>query len=113
MTMESDGHSTAEALLRRFEARDGSAELTAREREVAQLILEGRTNRDIATQLGISVRTAEAHRARVNRKLGSLRSAASAQRKTRKPAERVYLNDISYEPQPFVDLLSVTFATQD
>jgi len=113
MTMESDGQLTAEALLRRFEARDGSSELTAREREVAQLILEGCTNRDIATQLGISVRTAEAHRARVNRKLGSLRSAASAQRRIRKPAERIYLDDISYEPQPFIDVMSVTFSTQD
>ena len=43
--------------------------LTAREREVVQLLAEGRTNKEVATRLGISVKTAETHRANVMRKL--------------------------------------------
>jgi DNA-binding NarL/FixJ family response regulator len=43
--------------------------LTPREREVVQLIAEGRTNKDIALELGLSVKTADAHRANVMRKL--------------------------------------------
>ncbi len=37
--------------------------LTPRQREVLQLIAEGFTNREIAQQLGISVKTVESHRA--------------------------------------------------
>ena len=43
--------------------------LTPREREVVQLIAEGRTSKDIALELGLSVKTADAHRANVMRKL--------------------------------------------
>jgi DNA-binding NarL/FixJ family response regulator len=43
--------------------------LTAREREVAQLLAEGRSNKQVAHALGVSVRTAEAHRASILRKL--------------------------------------------
>jgi DNA-binding NarL/FixJ family response regulator len=43
--------------------------LTAREREVLQLIGEGRTNREIAAQLCLSVKTVEVHRARIADKL--------------------------------------------
>jgi DNA-binding NarL/FixJ family response regulator len=43
--------------------------LTPREREVVQLIAEGHTSKDIALQLGLSVKTADAHRANVMRKL--------------------------------------------
>lgn len=43
--------------------------LSAREREVAVLLACGSSNRDVAGKLGISVRTAEAHRARIMRKL--------------------------------------------
>ncbi|MBI4624912.1 MAG: response regulator transcription factor [Verrucomicrobia bacterium] len=43
--------------------------LTPREREVVQLIAEGRTSKDIARELGLSVKTADAHRANVMRKL--------------------------------------------
>lgn len=42
----------------------------AREREVMQLVVTGRHNRDIAPVLGISVRTVEVHKARVMDKLG-------------------------------------------
>ncbi len=43
--------------------------LTAREREVLQLIAEGKTNKDIANQLSLSVYTVEAHRSRLMEKL--------------------------------------------
>jgi DNA-binding NarL/FixJ family response regulator len=44
--------------------------LTAREREVLQLIAEGKTTKEIASLLGISVKTAESHRTRLMEKLG-------------------------------------------
>lgn len=43
--------------------------LTARERQVLQLIAEGKSTKDIASLLGISVKTAESHRTRLMRKL--------------------------------------------
>ncbi len=43
--------------------------LTPRERETVQLVAEGKTNKDIAQILGISVKTVETHRATVMRKL--------------------------------------------
>lgn len=43
--------------------------LTSREREVLQLIAEGKTNKEIATSLTLSVYTVEAHRGRVMEKL--------------------------------------------
>jgi DNA-binding NarL/FixJ family response regulator len=44
--------------------------LTTREREVLQLAAEGHTSTDIAARLGISSRTAEAHRSNLMHKLG-------------------------------------------
>jgi two-component system response regulator DctR len=41
------------------------AELTDREREVMQLVIDGKPNKLVADALGISVRTVEVHRARV------------------------------------------------
>jgi DNA-binding NarL/FixJ family response regulator len=43
--------------------------LTAREREMVQLVAEGKTSKDIAQILGISVKTVETHRATIMRKL--------------------------------------------
>jgi DNA-binding NarL/FixJ family response regulator len=43
--------------------------LTPREREVVQLVAEGRTNKEVATTLNISVKTAETHRTNIMRKL--------------------------------------------
>ena len=43
--------------------------LTGREREIVQLVAEGRSNKEVADKLGISVRTAETHRAHILRKL--------------------------------------------
>jgi two-component system response regulator DctR len=45
-------------------------ELTEREREVMQLVVEGKPNKLIADALAISVRTVEVHRARVFEKMG-------------------------------------------
>jgi two-component system response regulator NreC len=43
--------------------------LTSREREVLQMIAEGKTNKEIATSLNLSVYTIEAHRGRIMDKL--------------------------------------------
>jgi len=48
---------------------DRYSQLTAREREVLQLVAEGCTNREIADQLHISVKTAAVHRTNIMRKL--------------------------------------------
>jgi DNA-binding NarL/FixJ family response regulator len=45
--------------------------LTAREREVVQLLAEGRRSKDIARRLGLGVKTVESHRAAVMRKIGA------------------------------------------
>ena len=47
-----------------------SGTLTPREREVVQLLAEGRTNKEVAGSLRISVKTAETHRANAMHKLG-------------------------------------------
>jgi DNA-binding NarL/FixJ family response regulator len=47
----------------------GQVVLTAREREVVQLLAEGKSNKEVADCLGISARTAEGHRAEIMRKL--------------------------------------------
>ncbi|MGC1481725.1 MAG: response regulator transcription factor [Chthoniobacterales bacterium] len=44
--------------------------LTTRERETVQLLAEGKSNKEVAATLGISVKTAETHRAAIMRKLG-------------------------------------------
>lgn len=43
--------------------------LTIREREIVQLLAEGKSSKEVAVALGISVKTAETHRANVMRKL--------------------------------------------
>ncbi len=44
--------------------------LTHREREVVQLLAEGRSTKEAAAALGLSVKTAETHRSNIMRKLG-------------------------------------------
>jgi two-component system response regulator NreC len=44
--------------------------ITDREREIVQLLAEGKSSKEIATILGISVRTVETHRAAIMKKLG-------------------------------------------
>jgi two-component system response regulator NreC len=43
--------------------------LTPREREILQLIAEGKANKDVATHLGLSLHTIETHRTRILQKL--------------------------------------------
>ncbi len=53
---------------------DAMPALSAREREIVQLLAEGRSNKEVARELGISVKTAETHRSNIMRKMefGSL-----------------------------------------
>lgn len=44
--------------------------LTPRERQLLQLVAEGKTTKEAAAVLGISVKTADTHRARIMKKLG-------------------------------------------
>jgi DNA-binding NarL/FixJ family response regulator len=44
--------------------------LSDREREILKLIAEGRTNKEIAEMLFLSIKTIQAHRANLMRKLG-------------------------------------------
>src|SRR5206468_1749874 len=46
------------------------APLTPREREVLRLLAEGRTNKEVAQELGIGVKTVETHRMNLMNKLG-------------------------------------------
>ena len=51
---------------------DGDASaplLTARQREIVQLITEGKSNKEVAVALGISVKTVDTHRANIMRRL--------------------------------------------
>lgn len=53
----------------------GFGTLTRREREVLQLIVEGRTNKEIGLQVGISFRTVEVHRRHLLGKTGARNTA--------------------------------------
>src|SRR4029077_19097389 len=44
--------------------------LTPREREVVQLIAEGKSSKEVASLLNLSTKTAETHRSNIMRKLG-------------------------------------------
>jgi len=56
--------------LRANSAGKTSQALTAREREIVHLIAEGKSNKEMAELLGISVKTIETHRAHLMEKLG-------------------------------------------
>ena len=59
--------------------RQGSGALTLRQREVLRRVAEGRTGKQIASELGISLKTVESHKACISRQLG-LRSTAALTR---------------------------------
>lgn len=61
----------ASAVVSAYHSRGGKAvnTLTSRERQVLQLIAEGKSTKDIASLLFISVKTAESHRTRLMQKL--------------------------------------------
>jgi DNA-binding NarL/FixJ family response regulator len=58
-----------EGYVRGLEAPEGPA-LTPRQREILQLIAEGRSTREIAQRLHVSVKTVETHRAQLMERLG-------------------------------------------
>jgi two-component system, LuxR family, response regulator FixJ len=62
------------------EARTQLASLTARERQVLDLVLEGQLNKTIADRLGISIKTVELHRSRVMAKMHARSIAQLVQR---------------------------------
>jgi len=49
---------------------NGHAKPTPREVEIIRLLVEGKTNKEIATELGITLRTVETHRAHIMMKMG-------------------------------------------
>ena len=55
---------------RRREARDRVAQLTGREADVLRGLLAGESNKQLATRLGISLRTVEMHRGNMMERLG-------------------------------------------
>jgi DNA-binding NarL/FixJ family response regulator len=67
----------ADMLLNEFSERNSPVQpqppnqnrLTSREREIVQLLAEGKSSKEVAVALGISVKTAETHRANIMRKL--------------------------------------------
>lgn len=62
--------------LQRNEIKGRHDSLTGREREVMRLVIRGRMNKQIADDLGISVKTVKVHRARALEKMG-VRSVAA------------------------------------
>lgn len=50
-------------------AQVGRNRLTPREREIVQLLAEGKSTKEVAVTLGLSVKTAETHRSNIMRKL--------------------------------------------
>lgn len=48
---------------------DPSRRMTSRERQIVQLVAEARSTKEVASHLGISVKTVEAHRTNIMRKL--------------------------------------------
>lgn len=65
----SPGVSQAVVEAYRTRSENPSDPLSSRERQVLQLIAEGRSTKDVASLLGISVKTAESHRSRLMQKL--------------------------------------------
>ena len=52
-------------------AGESRSRITTREREIIQLLAEGKSNKEVASALDISTRTVETHRAHIMSKLGS------------------------------------------
>jgi two-component system response regulator NreC len=65
----SPGISAAVMEAYRSKSQPGKDPLTPRERQVLQLIAEGKSTKEIASLLGISAKTAESHRTRLMQKL--------------------------------------------
>jgi len=65
----SEAASSAASSDRSSFGRSSRSRLTPREREILQLLAEGKSNKEVADLLGISVKTAETHRANIMLKL--------------------------------------------
>jgi FixJ family two-component response regulator len=66
--LKRDAHARAKCDRKRVHS-ERLAQLTQREREVLELVVAGRMNREIAVKLDISIKTVEAHRAKIMEKL--------------------------------------------
>jgi len=64
-----DAHQNAIKNTQASATRDRLKKLTAREREVLQLVVAGQSNKQIAANLKISIKTVEAHRAKIMNKM--------------------------------------------
>jgi DNA-binding NarL/FixJ family response regulator len=58
-----------DGFLKPTEADRGGTRLTPRQREIVQLLAEGKSSKEVAVALDLSVKTAETHRANIMRKL--------------------------------------------
>jgi FixJ family two-component response regulator len=65
-----DNHAQQAKYKQRIEHTERLARLTPREREVMDLLVQGKANREIAESFGLSPRTIEVHRAAIKQKLG-------------------------------------------
>jgi len=72
LALDADRRATSEA---ETDLQDRLAQLTARERDVFDLVVAGRLNKQIAATLGIAERTVKAQRAQVMAKLGAANAA--------------------------------------
>ncbi|MDN6159513.1 MAG: helix-turn-helix transcriptional regulator, partial [Brevibacterium sp.] len=68
--------------------RDSGLKLTVRERQISNLIIAGRTNAEIAAEIGVRVRTVEGHTYRLYQKLGVTRREQVAEALGRTQATR-------------------------
>ena len=64
-----DDQKNRDALLKREEVEKRIAKLTPREKQVLELVIQGKANKVISGDLGVSQRTVEIHRARVMEKM--------------------------------------------
>lgn len=61
--------SVAERIVRGYRSAGSAGPISPREREIVQLVAEGKSNKEIAAALEISVKTVETHRAHIMAKL--------------------------------------------
>ncbi len=82
-------HERAMAGLARTGHRETGSSLTRTERQVADLVAAGRTNREVAETLFMSVHTVEAHLTRIYRSLGIRSRTELARAMTAQPRDRL------------------------
>jgi DNA-binding CsgD family transcriptional regulator len=82
--------------------------LTPRERDIHARALSGETNKSIAAELGLSVRTVEAHRLNAARKLG-----ASSTALTQREQEVLSAIEVGESPTKIAHRLGLSVKTVD